>query len=520
MIYNNKGKPIRHWLLAGILFCTSLAFGQSASFGDIYMPSGGEVTLHDIDHSFLSGSTALQPGKIVTDRTGSKGYAGFVGTASWNGASDERHIDGYARSYKTAEFIFPIGHKGLYRPAGVKNASVAQPTDAAYYAENPSAIGSNKASTIKNLSPAEYWDINGASATSISLSWASTSGITALTESNLTTLTIVGWNGLQWVEIPSAIDATSITGGASTFTSGSITSFSIVPNAFEFYTLAAKVQIAKPGDSAITVRDTNRIALGPAAVPDANITYSLSGPFNGSGLATIDPSTGLINFKPSNPSFVGRDTILRIRCVKNGSITVCDTTKIAIVGLPARTPVIDTTDFNRAKSLADLPPINTGGKPFTTSTSSSAGSTVTVDASGKVNYTPRPGFSGTDTVRIRRCVGDICDVVTYIIVVKPSALAALPNYFSPNGDGMNDVWNLDLLLDVYPNAKALIYNRWGNIVWRSTGPYGRSTSGNNVWSGQSEGSQDNVPDGVYYYLLELEDEFKTSKTGFIELMRQ
>ena len=96
----------------------------------------------------------------------------------------------------------------------------------------------------------------------------------------------------------------------------------------------------------------------------------------------------------------------------------------------------------------------------------------------------------------------------------------IPNYFSPNGDGINDVWNLDNLLASYPKAKALIYNRWGNIVWRSIGPYGPSTSGRNLWYGQLEGSQDNVPDGVYYYLLELDDEFKTTKTGFIELMRQ
>jgi gliding motility-associated-like protein len=519
MNYNNKGKPFRLCLLIITLFWSSFFYGQSSSFGDIYVPSGGEFTLHNIDHSFLLGSSASQPGKIVTDRTGSKGYASFLGKASWSEASDERHIDGYARSYKTGEFIFPIGDKGRYRPAGVKSATEAQPADAAYYADNPSIIGITKASTIKNLSPIEYWDINGTSATSITLSWASSSGIAALTESNLTMLTIVGWNGLEWVEIPSTIDATSIIGGgASTLTSGSITSTSIIPEKLEFYTLASKVKIVIPDD--ITIKDSSRVVLGPAAVPDTNVTFSLSGPFNGSGKATIDPSTGLIDFKPSNNSFVGRDTIYKIRCVKNGSITLCDTTKIALVGRPNRTPILDTTELNRDKLLANLPPITTGGKPFTTSTTSSVGSVVTVDADGKVNYTPRLDFLGTDTVRIRRCVGDICDVVTYIILVKPSTLAVLPNYFSPNGDGINDIWNLDALLDVYPKTKVLIYNRWGNIVWRSTGPYGRSISGNNVWSGQQEGSQDLVPDGVYYYLIELEDEFKTSKTGFIELIRQ
>ena len=143
-----------------------------------------------------------------------------------------------------------------------------------------------------------------------------------------------------------------------------------------------------------------------------------------------------------------------------------------------------------------------------------------MDANGKVNYTPRRGFTGIDTLRVIRCVEGICDVVTYIIDVKPPLVVAIPNYFSPNGDGINDVWNLDDLLVSYPQLKVMIYNRWGNIIWRSTGPYGLSTSGRNVWYGQAEGSQNNVPDGVYYYLLDLEDEFKTTKADFIEVMRQ
>ena len=222
------------------------------------------------------------------------------------------------------------------------------------------------------------------------------------------------------------------------------------------------------------------------------------------------------------PAFVGRDTIYKIRCTLVGSVTICDTVlRIVIEGRPNRgTPVSDSVEFNTGKTLADLPPISTGGKPYTTSTSSSAGSTVSVDANGKVSYTPRRGFTGIDTLRVIRCVEGICDVVTYIIDVKPPLVVAIPNYFSPNGDGIKDVWNLDDLLVSYPQLKVMIYNRWGNIIWRSTGPYGLSTSGRNVWYGQAEGSQNNVPDGVYYYLLELDDEFKTTKTGFIEIMRQ
>jgi gliding motility-associated-like protein len=520
MKYSNKGKPRLVWIFILMFLWSNGFYGQSSSLGDIYIQSGGEAVIHNIEHNFLLGSSSAQPGKILTERTGAKGYFSFLGTSSWTGANDELHIDGYARSYISGAFIFPIGQNGKYRPAAVKSASLTLPVDAAYYAANPSTIGVAASSNIRAISNMEYWDVNGANSTSLSLSWTPASGVASLTSSELTRLTIVGWNGLLWVEIPSTIDATSILGSASTLSSGSISSVNVVLDAYDFYTLAAKVSILKPKDTIITVLDTNVIVLGPAVLPDINVDYRLRGPFNGAGTASIDPKTGVFTFKPANPSFVGRDTIYKIRCVTNGAIVACDTVRIIIIGQPARKPVSDSTEFNKGKVLADLPPISTGGKPFTTTTSSSAGSTVTVDANGKVNYTPKPGFFGTDTVRIARCVGDICDIVTYIILVGDPQLVVVPNYISPNGDGKNDIWDLDALLDVYPQAKALIYNRWGNIVWRSTGPYGRSTSGANLWYGQLEGSQNAVPDGVYYYLLELDDDFKTTKTGFVELMRQ
>lgn len=494
---------------------------QSGTYGNTFVFSGAEAAIHSVNQTFSTGGGAPLDGIVGTERVTPRGYVSFVGTATWSGASHTAHVDGYVRTYMTTPFKFPIGDNGMYRPAAVSTASISQPADAAYYALSPSTIGAAKAANIQTVSPIEYWDINGAGTSTLTLSWAASSGIASLTGSDLIVLTIVGWNGLQWVEITSAIDASSIIGGASTLTSGSISSTGLVPNAYEFYTLAAKIKIVKPSDTIVIVKDTNRIVLGPAILSDTNIDFRLSGPFHGSGTASIDAKTGVVVFTPSNPSFVGRDTIYKIRCVRNGSIVVCDSVRLLIIGQPDRSkPVIDSAEFNVGKVLVDLPPINTGGKPYTTTTSSSAGSTVTVGPDGKVNYTPKPGFTGVDTVRVIRCVDGICDVITYIIVVKGSALVALPNYLSPNGDGINDVWNIDLLLDAYPMAKALIYNRWGNSVWRSTGPYGRSTSGNNVWHGQLEGSQDLVPDGVYYYLIELDDKFKSTKTGFIEVMRK
>ena len=62
-----------------------------------------------------------------------------------------------------------------------------------------------------------------------------------ISANNLPNLIIAGWNGTQWVEIPSSVDAVSILGGASTLASGSITTTSEVNLAtYQYFTLAGK----------------------------------------------------------------------------------------------------------------------------------------------------------------------------------------------------------------------------------------------------------------------------------------
>lgn len=43
-----------------------------------------------------------------------------------------------------------------------------------------------------------------------------------------------------------------------------------------------------------------------------------------------------------------------------------------------------------------------------------------------------------------------------------------PNSFSPNGDGLNDTWEL-VNIDRYPQCEIYIFNRWGNLVYHSNG---------------------------------------------------
>lgn len=217
-------------------------------------------------HNFLTGSGTISLGIIGSERSTSSSY-GFLQGSSWLNASDNAFIDGYATTYSTSAFTFPIGDNGKYRPAAITAASNAAPTSAAYYGVNPTTATtsslaggtevalptgapfsiSSKGTNVNLVTDKEYWDIKGTTVTKISLTWDANSAIGTLTSSTLANLTIVGWNGTQWVKIPSTVDATSILGGASALTAGSITTdAALIPNTYTVYSFGVSVACAVP----------------------------------------------------------------------------------------------------------------------------------------------------------------------------------------------------------------------------------------------------------------------------------
>lgn len=87
----------------------------------------------------------------------------------------------------------------------------------------------------------------------------------------------------------------------------------------------------------------------------------------------------------------------------------------------------------------------------------------------------------------------------------------IPNSFTPNDDGFNDVWSIPDLIP-YDRARLLVYDRWGQIVHRSTG-YPQP------WDGSRDGKP--VPEGAYYYTIDLNDSGLDipTITGSITLVR-
>lgn len=87
------------------------------------------------------------------------------------------------------------------------------------------------------------------------------------------------------------------------------------------------------------------------------------------------------------------------------------------------------------------------------------------------------------------------------------------DFFSPNGDGFNDIFTI-LNVEDYPENNIRIVNRWGEVVFRA-GPYKNDWNGKNNVSGPLFGNE--CQDGVYFF--EFYDGKGTTATGKITLKR-
>jgi gliding motility-associated-like protein len=93
------------------------------------------------------------------------------------------------------------------------------------------------------------------------------------------------------------------------------------------------------------------------------------------------------------------------------------------------------------------------------------------------------------------CIDSISQTIVINTVVS-EVNTLIPNAISPNNDGKNDVWKLDFINLLYPEATVQVFNRWGQELFYSVGY-------DLPWSGRFEGEP--VPDGTYYYVINLND---------------
>ena len=103
------------------------------------------------------------------------------------------------------------------------------------------------------------------------------------------------------------------------------------------------------------------------------------------------------------------------------------------------------------------------------------------------------------------------------VCVENCPFFSLPNTFTPNGDGFNDLF-ISYPYKFVDQIEFTVYNRWGEIVFKTTEPAIN-------WNGTNLGGKD-LAEGVYYYICRVFEqriegvvENPAPLTGYIELIR-
>jgi gliding motility-associated-like protein len=112
------------------------------------------------------------------------------------------------------------------------------------------------------------------------------------------------------------------------------------------------------------------------------------------------------------------------------------------------------------------------------------------------------------TEGLDNCYDSVCKKVNNTFQVEVN----IPNVFTPNGDGKNDVFNITIKGEEIYDLK--IWNRWGGKVFEST-------NSKVQWNGKTNNTGEDNPEGTYYFVFKYQLRGKSEVTvrGSITLLR-
>ena len=126
---------------------------------------------------------------------------------------------------------------------------------------------------------------------------------------------------------------------------------------------------------------------------------------------------------------------------------------------------------------------------------------IYVDEPGSYCYTFRDEF------------GCLQDGSIEVVHIDREARIFIPNSFTPNNDGINDVFKPEG--EGFSEYKLTVWNRWGELVFESQ-------QADEFWNGNHQGGEYFVQDGLYSFRMEYQstcDSETKIKTGFVNVLR-
>jgi gliding motility-associated-like protein len=109
---------------------------------------------------------------------------------------------------------------------------------------------------------------------------------------------------------------------------------------------------------------------------------------------------------------------------------------------------------------------------------------------------------------------DLCksDSAYVTVFVQDCNTPEVPNIFTPNGDGLNDIFRMSLIENKC--FHGYIYNRWGALIFE--------TQHMNIgWDGTEQNTGEAVPEGTYFFVFEYckHDSTEGTSQGTVTLIR-
>ncbi|MCX2738908.1 gliding motility-associated C-terminal domain-containing protein [Pontibacter anaerobius] len=183
-----------------------------------------------------------------------------------------------------------------------------------------------------------------------------------------------------------------------------------------------------------------------------------------------------------------------VTLVRNG----CETERVPVQAYvyPVPMAVANVEDYEiDAGESTSL--VGSGGVSF--SWSPSAG----LDDPNSANPVATPVQTTRYTLTVRNEEG--CED-TVSVVVNVRQLLEIPNAFSPNGDGINDTWEIKNI-EYFPDAKLEVYNRWGSLIFEQI-------NYRSDWGGTYRGAA--LPVSTYFYVITVPGKGKF--TGYLNIV--
>lgn len=275
------------------------------------------------------------------------------------------------------------------------------------------------------------------------------------------------------------------------------------------YADAGLYSVVLTGDNGCSVTDSFQLNIFPSTTISTNTLYSICEGTNvnlsatGNGTFEWMPSIGLSNAYISNPVASPRDSIEYKATLTN--VYGCRDSAQVVINVYKK--VVANAGSDKVILIGDTAllagAVNGTAVNFFWSPNNSLSSSTSLQPTV---------FPVTQTIYTLNAVSTVgCGTASDDVTVRVYKDVLIPNAFTPNKDGLNDILHV-LVLENYELVAFNIYTRWGSNVFSTINP-------NIGWDGKMKGMPQAT--GLYAYYLEMKSRSgkKITRKGTVLLIR-